>query len=205
MQQSCNIAPLKNTEGEIDKLVISVQDVTEAVIIENKLRILNSTDELTGASNRRDLEARLKEEFFRLKRYDISLSLFMFDIDSFKRLNDTHGHLFGDYILKELTLQIKKLIRDVDVLVRYGGDEFICMLPETEAEGAMVLAERIRIRTSETRYTLGENENSITLSIGVVQAHKSMSDPLELLEAADKALYQSKEEGKNRVSLWSPS
>jgi len=203
MQQSCNIAPLKDEDGNIEFIVISIQDVTESVIIEKRLRNLNSTDGLTGAYNRRYFEARLKEEFYRLRRYKLTLSLLMFDIDNFKNINDTHGHQFGDFVLKKISMEVIELIRDVDILIRFGGDEFICFLPETNITGAYCLAERIRITIEKTLFNYDDKEDYVSISIGVAEVLKTMTEPGELISAADQALYLAKDAGRNCSKLYS--
>ncbi|MBI9104158.1 MAG: sensor domain-containing diguanylate cyclase [Spirochaetales bacterium] len=203
MQQSCNISPLKDEDGKIEFLVISIQDVTESVVIERRLRNLNSTDGLTGAYNRRYFEARIKEEFFRLKRYELTLSLLMFDIDNFKKINDTYGHQFGDYVLKKISMEILELIRDVDILIRFGGDEFICFLPETNIMGAYTLGERIRKTIEKTCFSDDDKEASVSISIGTAEVLKSMTEPEQLIEAADQALYTAKNAGRNCTKKYS--
>ena len=202
MQQNCNIAPLKNKDGEIELIVISVQDVTESVIVEKRLKNLNATDGVTGIYNRRYLDSRMKEEFFRLKRYGMILSIIMFDIDYFKNLNDNLGHPFGDFVLQRMSLIIKELIRDVDVLARYGGDEFICLLPETDIEGAETLAERIRIKVCEGDFTYSGKTSSISVSLGAAQVEEGVEGPEDLLKAADEALYEAKNAGRNCVRVF---
>ncbi len=203
MQQSCSIAPLRNKQEEIEHLIISIQDVTESVVVEQKLRTLNSLDELTGVYNRRFLNLRLNEEFYRLIRYKIKLSLIMFDIDHFKQLNDNSGHQCGDYVLQHLCEVISALIRDVDLLARYGGDEFTCLLPETDISGAEFLAERIRMLVNKTEFIYEEKKLEVSVSLGVAQSNEEMTDSDQLLEAADTALYKAKKAGRNCVSIWS--
>jgi diguanylate cyclase (GGDEF)-like protein/PAS domain S-box-containing protein len=199
MQQSCAMGPLRNDKGEISSLYIYVQDVTENADYQEKLKDLNIKDGLTGIYNRRFLEARLKEEFFRYKRYSGRFSMIMIDIDNFKEINDKHGHQCGDFILKMVSARISSAIRNIDYLIRYGGDEFCCLLPETGLEGAFTVAERFRalIEFQDNNY---DDENiNITISLGVSAICDSVDTPEMFIQKADEALYKAKKEGRNKA------
>ncbi len=199
MQQSAVIAPLKNEENEVDSCIITIQDVTESVIVERQLQTLNMTDPLTKAFNRRLLDLRLTDEFARFKRYDYCFSVIMIDIDNFKLINDTYGHKFGDTVLIELVRRINDTLRETDILARYGGEEFCCILPETDINGGKPVAERIRSIIANDFFSDGKNNIAVTISLGFAEMHKGIEAPEDLLESADKALFKAKRDGKNRV------
>ena len=131
------------------------------------------------------------------------MSLVMLDIDNFKSINDTYGHLTGDTILKMLASTLQNSIRTIDIAARYGGEEFIVILPETNKEDAVVIAERIRKNISEIAVKVGEDKMlSPTVSVGIAQYIVDGTDSKELINSADTALYYSKRNGKNTVSLF---
>jgi diguanylate cyclase (GGDEF)-like protein len=144
----------------------------------------------------------LEEEIARAHRYGTILSLIMFDIDHFKKFNDTYGHLQGDLIIKEIANILRGSVRTIDFTARYGGEEFAVILPEVNAKGAAVVAERIR-KTIETHSFKGEEDSLfVTVSIGVAAFKPArMRSASQLIAEADKALYQSKEMGRNRVTV----
>lgn len=161
------------------------------------LRLLSTIDPLTGIKNRRSF-FEISERFFKLaRRKDVALSIIMLDIDHFKKVNDTYGHIVGDEILKFLVKIVNNEIRDSDVFARYGGEEFIILLPDTELEGAVKTAQKIRKVFESTSYK-GDVEVSITVSFGVAQM-KNEKIFNNLIIRADKALYQAKEGGRNMV------
>jgi diguanylate cyclase (GGDEF)-like protein len=161
------------------------------------------TDDLTGLANRRQFYEVLGREFERAHRFGTPLSLVMLDIDDFKRVNDTHPmkHLAGDAVLRSVAMAISGHIRDIDLAARYGGEEFAVLLPQTDHEGAVNLAERLRAAISERLVSFGgEDEIAVTASFGVASGPDLDQTQLDLIAAADNALYASKREGKNRVT-----
>lgn len=165
-----------------------------------RLEFLAVTDGLTGLYNHRYFRKRLQEEFDRAVRYGLPLSCLIFDVDNFKRINDTHGHLQGDSILREMALRIVRVVRKSDIVARYGGEEFTVILPQTGIDGARVEAERLHRELSEKPYSGMPEDQAVTVSIGVTGLdHESMLDSDALLRAADSALYDAKRQGKNRV------
>jgi diguanylate cyclase len=178
---------------------LTVQDVTELAVYEHRLLEMNMRDGLTGVYNRRFLEKRLTEEFERHVRYSRKFSVIMLDIDFFKKVNDTHGHQCGDFILKGVSAKIASLIRKTDFLARYGGEEFCCLLPETDLASAKVLAERFRKSIAEMIHLYQEKEVTVTISLGVSELNTQYPTPSSLLERADEALYQAKGSGRNKV------
>lgn len=204
MQQSCTMGPMRegengNYNGEINNVYIIVQDVTELVSYEKKLLEMNMKDGLTGTFNRRYIDLRLKEEFTRHKRYARSFGFIMLDIDFFKKVNDTYGHQCGDFILQGVSSRIQSIIRNVDLLGRYGGEEFCCLLPETDIDSALMLAERFRLIIEEEQFNFEGISIDITISLGVSEIREDIKTPSELLKKADEALYKAKERGRNKV------
>ncbi len=201
MQQYCNMGPLRSENNTIDYIYITVRDVTEIAIYEQKLIEMNMKDGLTGIYNRRYFEGRIKEEFDRNKRYGQSFSLCMFDLDHFKRINDTCGHLYGDSVLQSVAEMITATIRTSDILVRYGGEEFCLMLPETGLENAAATAERCRAAIEGYAFMHQNERLRITISLGVAELTDNIVSPESLIEKADQALYEAKKAGRNRVVM----
>jgi len=154
-------------------------------------------DGLTGVFNRRYMDLILRKEFNRCDRYGKALSVCIMDIDDFKMVNDTRGHLFGDEVLREIASLIRGTLREEDILCRYGGGEVFFILPETDAEGAYTLAERIRSTVNAVPFF---RDNNISFSGGTATYPSSAYDMISLIEAADRALYQAKYNGKNCIS-----
>ncbi len=158
------------------------------------------TDDLTRLYNHKYFVRRLGEEFKRSKRYHSSLSCMMIDLDDFKRVNDTYGHLAGDKVLKEVAKVLKRSVRETDVIARYGGEEFAVILPHSVREDALRLAERIRTSVRSFRFDCIKEGEMITVSIGVATfPHPEITDLDSLVRKADKALYKAKEGGKDQV------
>jgi diguanylate cyclase (GGDEF)-like protein len=168
--------------------------------IENaRLYRLSITDSLTKAYNRQYLYQRLPEEIERSRRYSDPLSVVLFDIDNFKRFNDTWGHAAGDFVLKELVRVATTTIREVDGLVRYGGEEFLMLLPKTALPGAAEAAERLRAAVEKTDFLWSDQRLKVTISVGVTTLGQGVSDD-ELIRRADVKLYEAKRDGRNRVA-----
>lgn len=198
MQQNCTFGPLRNANSEITAVYIAVQDVTDFVMYEHKLNQMTKVDSLTGIYNRRYLDARLQEEIERSRRHGNPLSIFLLDIDYFKAINDTHGHLCGDYTLRTISELLKATVRTSDILSRYGGEEFCCVIPETTIEQALVLAERCCEQTAVNPFSCADQQTRITVSIGVTAlCGKDTFDCF--VKRADEALYEAKRTGRNRV------
>lgn len=164
------------------------------------------TDPLTGMYNRRYLERRLVEEFQRAMRFKQPFSLFMLDIDHFKLVNDTYGHQIGDVVLRKLGHLIMDSVREVDVVIRYGGEEILVILPNTIEGNAVELAERLRCQIEKTEMVAPQTLKNqpaifITISVGVseYQFSDGWDNARNVLERADQALYRAKTEGRNRV------
>jgi len=164
------------------------------------LKAASFTDHLTGVSNRRHFMPLLKQEIIRGNRYKHPVCLLMLDIDHFKNVNDTHGHLTGDLVIREVADICRQSARQMDVVARIGGEEFAILLIEAELAGALIVAERIRHAVEINLFkSLACVDLSMTVSIGVAQQQLGNESEEKLIELADKALYQAKEAGRNRV------
>lgn len=159
---------------------------------------LSLTDELTGCGNRRMLSQEMEREIRRAERYGRHLGLLMLDIDHFKRVNDTYGHLAGDLVLKDMSSLIRGNVRDIDTCIRFGGEEFLVILPETDTDGAVATAEKIRTMVAGSVYYAGENVLRITVSVGIAVYPVHAESAQQLVDKADAALYRAKIEGRNR-------
>ena len=168
-----------------------------------RLEALATTDPLTRVLNRRALIDRLTSEVDRARRYDSSLALLLFDIDHFKQINDTAGHLAGDTVLRQLGALLEDAVRKVDIVARYGGEEFIAILPETSSEGAVIFAERLRERISNHSFDIGAGRIvRLTVSIGIATFPSSgVASTEDLIARADEALYRAKAGGRNQVKV----
>ena len=193
--------------GSEDRLVLTSVANELAVAVENSelyklTRRLAVTDELTGLYNYRYLLERAEEEIGRAKRFGRSLSLLMIDADEFKVYNDTNGHVAGDVALAEFATAMRGAVRDIDIVCRYGGEEFAILLPETDGEGAFVVAEKVREAVAAHAFKNGEGERTeqLTVSIGLSTYPGTAQDREALLRRADDALYVVKRSGRNRVS-----
>ncbi len=166
-----------------------------------KLEHLSVTDHLTGLYNRRHLMELLQREFDRSVRYSSKLSIIMVDIDHFKHFNDRYGHLTGDMVLVKVAEELRNNLRKHDIIGRYGGEEFVIILPETDVRGAMTVAERYRKRISEKNFGSDKTPLRVTISLGVAgYPEHPIKDIDDLLRLADTALYKAKREGRNRVA-----
>ncbi len=181
-----------------------------AKVIENaqlsaRLQQLATIDGLTGIFNHRTFQERLEDQFNLAQRYDKPLSLIMMDIDHFKKFNDTHGHPIGDEVLKVVSSTLQKTLRDVDIVCRYGGEEFSVILPESNMESAIQVADRLREAIEQQVVIAGELELKVTISLGVSEYPFGGQSRREvLIEQADRMLYVAKLSGRNRVAGWSP-
>jgi diguanylate cyclase (GGDEF)-like protein len=164
-----------------------------------KLQSLAATDALTTLINRRQFNHQLQAEVARSRRHRLPLSLALFDIDNFKKINDQFGHPVGDRILKELGHLITQNIRECDVAARYGGEEFALILPETRQTEAAEILERIRLLVEKNVFCLPDTPLTMTISVGVTQYDPDHPSAFEFVEKADAALYEAKNQGKNRV------
>ena len=189
-----------DAEGKLMYFDTIVQDITRRVQAKKELTRLARTDCLTGLFNRQYLMERFEEEIAKAKRYDRPLTAMLIDLDYFKAVNDTYGHLAGDAVLVSAVSSIAGILRETDFAGRYGGEEFCIVMPETDIYGAEGLAERLREAMEITRHKLPDGSTlSITCSIGVAEV--SSGSVKETIALADSALYSAKRSGRNRVHL----
>ena len=199
-------------DGRVAFVVEVIRDISEWIKTEHELeektaellaanRLLSQiaiTDSLTHVYNRRHFDELLYKEVkrFNRRRYS-SLSLMMIDIDHFKKLNDQHGHLTGDSVLREVARLLKEGVRETDTIARYGGEEFVVVMPDTHIDGAVFKAETLRKKVQTTEFPGHDGPVHITISIGV--AAYASGSPRDLVKAADEALYEAKHSGRNRI------
>jgi diguanylate cyclase (GGDEF)-like protein len=169
-----------------------------------QVRLLSGTDELTGVLNMRAFRTLAERVFKQAARYTRPCSVMMIDSDSLKAVNDAHGHQTGNRLLKLIVHCIQEELRDTDIVARYGGDEFVVMLPETFAAGAAGVGSRIRLRVQESVLDTRDAMVRSTVSIGIASFPEHGESLDEMIEKADAAMYASKEAGKNRVTVWRP-
>lgn len=205
MFQNLTISPLTGTDGQVTEVCLMVYDVTDVATgkralehANQQLERLSSTDRLTGLLNRGTWENLLDAEFERYRRYGHNSVLVMFDIDHFKAVNDTHGHLVGDEVIREVARITRESLRQADRPGRYGGEEFGIILPETDINGALVICEHIREAIAEQTIQSGDDTIQCTVSMGLARLSEELDNYMQWLQKADRALYQAKEGGRNR-------
>lgn len=180
-----------------------ISSTLEKISLFQEIKSLSIHDNLTGIYNHMYVLQKLDEEVERSARYDSHFSIILFDIDNFKNVNDTYGHLAGDFVLGKVGEILSKGLRGIDVAGRYGGEEFLVILPETEAERAYLTADRLRIAIESTVFTYEKDEIHVTVSGGVSSYHDG-PDTKTLIMIADKQLYAAKNDGKNKVCYDKP-
>ena len=208
MYQNVTLIPLRATNSEVAHICVIIYDVTEVATNKRQLQTANqelkrlsSTDRLTGLSNRGHWEEALRHEYARHQRYRTMAALVMFDIDHFKKVNDTHGHQAGDKVIQGVANLVQAHARTNDIAGRYGGEEFAVLLPDTDVQGARLFAERLRLAVEAMRVEHDGVVIPVTISLGVADLGQPSSGPGQLIEWADQALYASKKGGRNRTSL----
>ena len=169
--------------------------------VKKKLIELASIDDLTGVMNRRVFDIEFKREFANAKRYSKELSLITIDLDHFKGINDKHGHFFGDLVLKMFTKEVVSHLREGDVFSRWGGDEFIVLLPETSKKDALKVAEKIRFAVKNIHIKTDHTNIYFTVSLGISGYESDDRDTMLIMERADKALYEAKKAGRDKSVL----
>jgi diguanylate cyclase (GGDEF)-like protein len=211
MRQDCAFIPLVH-DGEVKAVSVAIFDATDTYESQTRLDATlamlaaqSERDALTGVYNRRKLSELLDHEVKRALRYKQKFGLVMLDIDHFKRINDTHGHLVGDEAIKHVAQRAVATLRTTDVVARYGGEEFVVFLPGEDVEGAALAAERLREAARKPFKTLADVDLTLTISLGVTGFRPEAADPRTLLAEADRALYASKQGGRNRVSVFRSS
>ncbi len=202
--------PLRSRRGKIIGKIIALNDITTQKKLLKSLEKMAAIDELTGLYNRRHFMMTSKKEITRAKRYLRPLALLIIDLDFFKNINDTYGHQAGDNLLVETAIVFKNNLRISDTSGRYGGEEFLVLLPETNAQGAETIALRIKDEIEALRVDYKKNILRITASMGISCidfSKKEFNEDLDQLlnrmfAEADKALYRAKNGGRNRVELF---
>lgn len=188
-----------------DEVVARVQSALRLKEYQDKLKEMAMKDGLTGLYNHSLLIELFRKEFSKQQRNHNPLSFVMIDIDHFKKINDTHGHMAGDIVLKELSVILTNSVRLSDIVGRYGGEEFGIVLPEIGHRDSYLLCERIRYNVENTKFTSQNNPIDITVSIGI--CHKEPVDIIscsEMIKNADDALYTAKNKGRNRIEIYPP-
>ncbi|HEY3359600.1 MAG TPA: GGDEF domain-containing protein [Polyangia bacterium] len=160
---------------------------------------LTTIDGLTQIFNKRYFMEILEREISRSHRYRRELSLIIFDIDHFKRINDTHGHLAGDHVLRHLATTVKNNIRREDLFARYGGEEFAIVLPEIDLPGARYIADKLRKLVEATQFRFEETDMPLTISLGIAACGEDVNEPAQFIKLADEKLYEAKQSGRNRA------
>ena len=209
MYQNTTLMPLKALNGSIEQVCLIIYDVTDVATNRRQLQAANqelqrlsSTDRLTGLFNRGHWEEMLRQDYARHRRYERNAALVMFDIDHFKKINDSYGHQAGDAVIQQTAELVRQCTRDADIAGRYGGEEFVVLLPDTDSEGAVTFAERLR--QSIEAYEVVHEGRSIrfTVSLGIADLSEPTNGYAQLIERADIALYSSKASGRNQVTLY---
>jgi diguanylate cyclase len=209
MYQNVTISPLVSIDGSINHVCVTVYDVTD--FASNKqaleetnqvLKVLSRTDRLTSLNNRGYWEECLEHEFNQLQRYAKRSTLIIFDIDHFKKVNDTNGHQAGDEVIRIVSDQLASSLRKTDIPGRYGGEEFAIIMPETIEKHAFIYCERLRKEIESTVVIYDEIEIKFTISFGICESSDHHCDYQNWLERADQALYQAKENGRNQSRIF---
>jgi diguanylate cyclase (GGDEF)-like protein len=204
MQQDCTFMPLTR-EREVVAVCVTVSDVTHVSIVQRereeavaKLQEYADRDGLTGIANRRYFEARLRDEYTRWQRYGGEMSVLLFDLDHFKKINDQFGHGVGDTVLREMAQRVAQVVRVQDTFGRFGGEEFALLLPCTPLEDAMLVAEKIRHTIGDAPVDVQGVSVPVTASVGGAAARVGVPNYDVLINEADAALYSAKRQGRNR-------
>lgn len=211
MFQNTTFVPLRSANNEVERIGIIVYDVTDTATNSQQLELakeellsLSRTDRLTKLYNRGYWEERMREEFRRHSRSNSSKCLVMFDIDHFKKINDNYGHFVGDEAIRLVSRLLLENSRDIDICGRYGGEEFAIVLPSTNTAGAWIYCERLRESIANSVLSVKEHRLQFTVSLGIAELNDKISDASAWIVASDTALYQSKEGGRNKTTVFTP-
>lgn len=210
MYQNCCLTPICDQENNVQYVCITIKDVTDNAISTMRLKEafaelerVSSIDGLTQLFSRSHWEQRFVNEVERIDRYGGQLSLIMFDMDHFKTINDQNGHLCGDEVLREVSRRCRGILRSVDVIGRYGGEEFTVFLPETDIKNTALVAEKLRKEICDLPIYYESVELFISISVGFTTSSKEKKGHEQLLNEADVALYKAKENGRNQCVNYS--
>lgn len=189
-------------EGKVNSIVVAFHDITQRKQLELELERRAQTDALTGLSNRRHFYELAEMELSRSRRYSVPMAVLMLDLDNFKLINDTHGHHAGDEVLQSFSQTCLRTLREIDIIARIGGEEFVVLMPETSSEQAFEAAERLRVALEESEVVMERGESlHFTVSIGVTCLCAADQNIDEVLKRADEAMYQAKHDGRNAVRM----
>jgi len=209
MYQNITITPLLATTGEVELISIMIYDVTDVAVkkleldeVNKSLEKLSRTDALTKLFNRGHWEENLISEFTRFQRYQAPVSLVLFDIDHFKKVNDNYGHPAGDEALRQTSDVLREVVRSTDIAGRYGGEEFAIILPQANAEQAMIFCERLRKSIAKMEVEHDQQIIQFTISLGIAELTEETKTYNDWIEFADKALFQSKSSGRDQTTLY---
>jgi diguanylate cyclase (GGDEF)-like protein len=212
MYQNCSFIPVRDEDGEVVSVAVTLQDVTDLAIAHRELEAArlqleesNRVDGLTKLFNRSHWEGCLLRECKRSQRYAAKTALIMFDLDHFKKINDSYGHLGGDAVLRSVAACLKALVRETDIVGRYGGEEFGVIVADSDVQGAAILAERIRKAVETLVIEFDDRIIPVTISLGVAGFTPEIDRHEILIAQADEALYRSKERGRNCYTLYQPA
>jgi len=183
-------------------LLTSVMAVLVINRYNQRLIYLAAHDELTGLFNRRAFQDAMTRELGVAQRYEQAISLLMVDIDNFKTVNDEYGHMIGDWMIREIAQTLKNSLRDIDIVGRWGGEEFTALLPNTSKPAALQTADRLRTTIEELVLETSSGKISRTVSIGIASQEKAEPDPMVLVQQADMALGRAKKKGKNQTEAF---
>ncbi|WP_455210477.1 diguanylate cyclase [Kaarinaea lacus] len=211
MYQNITYIPLLSPNGEVNQIGIIIYDVTDIATNKSELQLANAklqslsrTDRLTQLYNRGYWEDCLIKEFARHRRTQEPCSLIMFDIDHFKKVNDTYGHQAGDEVIRTTAQAVRDKVRTTDIAGRYGGEEFGIILIDTKSEGALLLAQRLRQHIESILVQHDGMDIRYTVSLGISEIDEEVRDYKQWLERADQALYAAKESGRNQAIIYQP-
>ena len=209
MYQNSTFIPLISATGEVTHLCLIIYDVTDNAVhkqdlekANERLGLLSQTDGLTKLFNRTHWEECLLIEYQRWSRSQNASCLVMIDIDHFKKVNDGYGHMAGDSVIKHISGIIRSHVRGSDIAGRYGGEEFVILLSDTELNNAYIFAERLRQAIEESTVKYNDIEINYTISLGIAEVNPSIQSYEAWIECADAAMYQAKEAGRNQTALF---
>ncbi|WP_076412021.1 sensor domain-containing diguanylate cyclase [Shewanella sp. UCD-KL12] len=209
MYQNVTLLPLSSLTGQITHISMIVYDVTDVAInklqlkaVNERLEHLSQTDGLTQLHNRRHWQICMQKEFDRHARYGDETSLVMFDIDHFKKINDTYGHMAGDKVIQHISHLLKQSLRETDCAGRYGGEEFSVVLAKTNAQDALNFADRLRKKIETTSLVYEGQSIKVTVSMGISDLQAQQENSGQWLSFADQALYEAKEAGRNQCVIY---